>query len=147
MSSALLNDNDSMRVIELLALRLERMARKNSVRSMTSPPAGCWGKRTVFDGPADPTKQPVLDPLLTYLQNFELEIECMPMDYVLAGIYVERFLRANPSILLTYSNVHRLVLACLVSTVKFYKTPYARFKTLINHLAIFFLSFFATYLF
>nr|CAD1835053.1 unnamed protein product [Ananas comosus var. bracteatus] len=45
----------------------------------------------------------------------------MPRDYVLAGIYVERFLSANPSILLTYSNVHRLVLASLVSAVKFSK--------------------------
>ncbi|XP_020574063.1 cyclin-P4-1-like [Phalaenopsis equestris] len=54
-----------------------------------------------------------------YLEHIFDWIDCSLSCYVIAYIYVDRFLYLNPSVILDSSNVHRFLITSILTSVKF----------------------------
>ncbi|KAL0913812.1 hypothetical protein M5K25_017301 [Dendrobium thyrsiflorum] len=54
-----------------------------------------------------------------YLEHFFFNTDCSTSCYVIAFIYLDRFLYFNPSVLLDSFNVHRFLITAILTSVKF----------------------------
>ncbi|KAK8934356.1 Cyclin-U4-1 [Platanthera zijinensis] len=105
------------RIVRILAALFKRNVRKNEriAASSSEPiPKAVEERAAVFSG-----EDKVNIPIEVYLHKILLNSFCSPSCYVVAFIYLDRFLNRHPSVRLNSSNVHRLVITAILTAVKF----------------------------
>lgn len=98
----------------ILSTHLDHIVRTNDklLQSQTTE------KITVFHG----LKPPNLT-ILHYIQRIFKYSSCSPSCFILAQVYIDRFL-LQPNVSLTSLNVHRLLITCFVVAAKFIDDAY-----------------------
>ncbi|KAJ6791032.1 cyclin-P4-1 [Iris pallida] len=102
------------RVVSILSSLLERVAEHNDCRGTKrkEPPAA--SAASAFQGLSKPAIS-----LRTYLERIFRYANCSPSCYVVAYIYLDRFARRHPSVLMDSFNVHRFLITSVLTAVKF----------------------------
>lgn len=98
------------RILSLLSSLLERVVQKNEMLLDSKKIKETF---TVFHGLRAPNLS-----IQKYLERIFKYSKCSPSCFVLARIYIDRFLQ-QPDIHLTSLNVHRLLITSVVVAVKF----------------------------
>jgi hypothetical protein len=94
------------RVVSILSALLQRVAERNDAA----------GQRPVsaFQGLTKPAIS-----IGGYLERIFRFASCSPSCYVVAYIYLDRFLRRRPALAVDSFNVHRLLITSVLTAVKF----------------------------
>ncbi|KAJ8752959.1 hypothetical protein K2173_008694 [Erythroxylum novogranatense] len=97
------------RVITFLSSLLQRVADSNDFSSQFIP-----HKVSVFHGLARPSIS-----IQDYLERIYQYANCSPSCYVVAYVYLDRFVQKQPSLLVNSLNVHRLIITSVLISAKF----------------------------
>lgn len=98
----------------ILSTHLERIVMTNEKLLQSQTPE----KITVFHGLRPPNLT-----ILYYVQRIFKYSSCSPACFVLAQVYIDRFL-LQPNVRLTSLNVHRLLITCVAVAAKFIDDSY-----------------------
>ncbi|XP_051138374.1 cyclin-U4-1-like [Andrographis paniculata] len=99
-----------LRLIRQMSSILNRIAERNDV----VVDAGARNSATIFDGSARPAIS-----VESYMERIFKYANCSPACFVVAYVYLDRFVRRQPLILISPFNVHRLIIASVLVSVKF----------------------------
>ncbi|KAL3837852.1 hypothetical protein ACJIZ3_022443 [Penstemon smallii] len=102
-------DQDMMNVIRFLSSLLQRIAETNDVY-----PCYETQKITIFHGQTRPTIS-----IQCYLERIFKYANCSPSCFIVAYIYLDRFTQKQPLLPMNSFNVHRLLIASFLVSVKF----------------------------
>ncbi|PKU80467.1 cyclin-P4-1-like [Dendrobium catenatum] len=102
-------------VINILSALLKRTTNQNdeltaSQQYRRHPPSAA----KAFSGLVIPTIS-----IRRYLEHIYFNTDCSTCCYVIAFIYLDRFLYFNPSVRLDFFNVHRFLITAILTSVKF----------------------------
>ncbi|XP_065871913.1 cyclin-U4-1-like [Euphorbia lathyris] len=97
------------KVITFLSCLLQRVAESNDLTPLLSPP-----KISVFHGLSRPNIS-----IQTYLQRIFKYANCSPSCFVVAYVYLDRFVQRQPSFPINSFNVHRLLITSVLVSAKF----------------------------
>ncbi|RLN39809.1 cyclin-P4-1-like [Panicum miliaceum] len=103
------------RVVSILSALLQRVAERNDAAAEGALPAE--GRRrpvSAFQGLTKPAIS-----IGGYLERIFRFASCSPSCYVVAYIYLDRFLRRRPALAVDSFNVHRLLITSVLTAVKF----------------------------
>lgn len=111
---------ESPRVLSVLSSLLERIVSKNDVY------VGQWGhtlgplhRLTVFHG----LKAPSIS-VQKYVERIFKYANCSPSCFVVAYVYLDRFIHQQPGLPITSLNVHRLLITSVMVAAKFLDDAY-----------------------
>jgi len=113
------------RVVSILSALLQRVAERNDAAAAEGPmataPAPDGRRRPVsaFQGLTKPAIS-----IGGYLERIFRFASCSPSCYVVAYIYLDRFLRRRPALAVDSFNVHRLLITSVLTAVKFVDDMY-----------------------
>nr|CAB3495238.1 unnamed protein product [Digitaria exilis] len=110
------------RVVSILSALLQRVAERNDAaaaaeeeeRAMTAAAEGQRRPVSAFQGLTKPAIS-----IGGYLERIFRFASCSPSCYVVAYIYLDRFLRRRPALAVDSFNVHRLLITSVLTAVKF----------------------------
>ncbi|KAK3157161.1 hypothetical protein QOZ80_2AG0117000 [Eleusine coracana subsp. coracana] len=106
------------RVVSILSALLQRVAERNDAAAAEEEEEGsaAAGRRPVsaFQGLTKPAIS-----IGGYLERIFRFAGCSPSCYVVAYIYLDRFLRRRPALAVDSFNVHRLLITSVLTAVKF----------------------------
>uniref|UniRef100_A0A452YVH5 Cyclin n=1 Tax=Aegilops tauschii subsp. strangulata TaxID=200361 RepID=A0A452YVH5_AEGTS len=102
------------RVVSILSALLERVAERNDVVAATTTTAKKKKAVSAFQGLTKPAIS-----VGGYLERIFRFAGCSPSCYVVAYIYLDRFLRRRPALAVDSFNVHRLLITSVLTAVKF----------------------------
>nr|ACR38489.1 unknown [Zea mays] len=104
------------RVVSILSALLQRVAERNDAAAAAPPPAAAAGPPVLsaFQGLTKPAIS-----IGGYLERIFRFAGCSPSCYVVAYIYLDRFLRRRPALAVDSFNVHRLLITSVLTAVKF----------------------------
>ncbi|XP_020574081.1 cyclin-P4-1-like isoform X2 [Phalaenopsis equestris] len=108
-------ENKMPLVINILSALFERTAKRNDELAISQeqnrqPPRAA----ETFSSPIIPAFS-----IQRYLEYIFYWTDCSLSCYIIAYIYVDRFLYLNPSVILDSSNVHRFLITSILTSVKF----------------------------
>lgn len=63
--------------------------------------------------------------IMAYLSRIHFYADCSDSCYILAFIYIDRLLQNNPGLVLSYRNIHRLLLTAVLLAIKYSDDIYA----------------------
>lgn len=104
------------RVVSILSSLLQRVAERNDAAAALDGGGGGRGRQAV------PAFQGLTKPAISiggYLERIFRFANCSPSCYVVAYIYLDRFLRRRPALAVDSFNVHRLLITSVLTAVKF----------------------------
>lgn len=112
------------RVVSILSALLERVAERNDAAAAAAEVAmaAAEGERrpvSAFQGLTKPAIS-----IGGYLERIFRFASCSPSCYVVAYIYLDRFLRRRPALAVDSFNVHRLLITSVLTAVKFVDDMY-----------------------
>jgi hypothetical protein len=121
------------RVVSILSALLERVAERNDVVAAVERRIREEDEHDVDDDPEEDVKktkkkkavsafQGLTKPAISvggYLERIFRFAGCSPSCYVVAYIYLDRFLRRRPALAVDSFNVHRLLITSVLTAVKF----------------------------
>ncbi|PWA76787.1 cyclin-like, Cyclin PHO80-like protein [Artemisia annua] len=96
-------------LINLLSSLLQRVAESNDLNCPLNTQ-----KLSVFNGLIRPNIS-----VQSYLERIFRYANCSPSCYVVAYVYLDRFVRKQPYLLINSFNVHRLLVTSVLTSVKF----------------------------
>ncbi|URD90698.1 Cyclin [Musa troglodytarum] len=99
------------RVVAVLSTILERLAERNDA---VHRPLALHHRASAFHGLTKPTIS-----VRSYLERIFRYANCSPSCYVVAYIYLDRFLWRHPTVFLDSFNVHRFLITSVLTAVKF----------------------------
>ncbi|CAN6300107.1 unnamed protein product [Urochloa humidicola] len=111
------------RVVSILSALLQRVAERNDAAA-----AGEGALAVAAEAEAEAQRRPVsafqglTKPAISiggYLERIFRFASCSPSCYVVAYIYLDRFLRRRPALAVDSFNVHRLLITSVLTAVKF----------------------------
>jgi hypothetical protein len=104
------------RVVSILSALLQRVAERNDAAAAAEEEAALLRRRPVsaFQGLTKPAIS-----IGGYLERIFRFASCSPSCYVVAYIYLDRFLRRRPALAVDSFNVHRLLITSVLTAVKF----------------------------
>jgi hypothetical protein len=105
------------RVVSILSALLQRVAERNDAAAAAEE-----GRRrpvSAFQGLTKPAIS-----IGGYLERIFRFASCSPSCYVVAYIYLDRFLRRRPALAVDSFNVHRLLITSVLTAVKFVDDMY-----------------------
>ncbi|WVZ57652.1 hypothetical protein U9M48_008012 [Paspalum notatum var. saurae] len=105
------------RVVSILSALLQRVAERNDAAATAEQQQGAAGRRqpvSAFQGLTKPSIS-----VGGYLERIFRFAGCSPSCYVVAYIYLDRFLRRRPALAVDSFNVHRLLITSVLTAVKF----------------------------
>ncbi|KAJ1296218.1 hypothetical protein BS78_01G282900 [Paspalum vaginatum] len=106
------------RVVSILSALLQRVAERNDAAATAehraADPAGRRRPVSAFQGLTKPAIS-----VGGYLERIFRFAGCSPSCYVVAYIYLDRFLRRRPALAVDSFNVHRLLITSVLTAVKF----------------------------
>jgi hypothetical protein len=110
------------RVVSILSALLQRVAERNDAATeegaaAAAPAAG--RPVSAFQGLTKPAIS-----IGGYLERIFRFASCSPSCYVVAYIYLDRFLRRRPALAVDSFNVHRLLITSVLTAVKFVDDMY-----------------------
>jgi len=111
------------RVVSILSALLQRVAERNDAAAAEGAlAAAAEGRRrpvSAFQGLTKPAIS-----IGGYLERIFRFASCSPSCYVVAYIYLDRFLRRRPALAVDSFNVHRLLITSVLTAVKFVDDMY-----------------------
>ncbi|OEL32974.1 Cyclin-P4-1 [Dichanthelium oligosanthes] len=104
------------RVVSILSALLQRVAERNDAAAAALTTAEAQQQRPVsaFQGLTKPAIS-----IGGYLERIFRFASCSPSCFVVAYIYLDRFLRRRPALAVDSFNVHRLLITSVLTAVKF----------------------------
>ncbi|KAG2550476.1 cyclin-P4-1-like [Panicum virgatum] len=106
------------RVVSILSALLQRVAERNDAAAaegtLEAAPEGRRRPVSAFQGLTKPAIS-----IGGYLERIFRFASCSPSCYVVAYIYLDRFLRRRPALAVDSLNVHRLLITSVLTAVKF----------------------------
>lgn len=115
------------KLVLLVASLLDKSIQGNEKSSSTILGASKKDVVTVFDGSKAPTMN-----IRQYMERIYKYVSCSTSCFVLAYIYIDRFIQAT-GLRLTSLNVHRLLITSIMVAAKFMDAEYVSNITLQNH--------------
>lgn len=106
------------RVVSILSALLQRVAERNDAAAAAPPPAAA----AAAGPPVLSAFQGLTKPAISiggYLERIFRFAGCSPSCYVVAYIYLDRFVRRRPALAVDSFNVHRLLITSVLTAVKF----------------------------
>ncbi|KAJ7526738.1 hypothetical protein O6H91_16G021100 [Diphasiastrum complanatum] len=107
------------RVLSVLSSLLERVVVRNERYAIASNCSLSPPRMTVFHG----LRAPAIS-IEKYLERIFKYANCSPSCFVVAYAYLDRFIRRQPDIPITYLNVHRLLITSVMVAAKFLDDAY-----------------------
>ncbi|RLN18927.1 cyclin-P4-1-like [Panicum miliaceum] len=109
------------RVVSILSALLQRVAERNDAAAAAE---GALAVAAAAEGRRRPVSafQGLTKPAISiggYLERIFRFASCSPSCYVVAYIYLDRFLRRRPALAVDSFNVHRLLITSVLTAVKF----------------------------
>ncbi|ONK55604.1 uncharacterized protein A4U43_UnF1020 [Asparagus officinalis] len=100
------------RIVSILSSLLQRVADRNDATrpGLLRPTTAC----SAFQGLSKPSIS-----VRGYLERIFRYANCSPSCYVVAYIYLDRFLHRNPAVSIDSFNVHRFIITSVLAAVKF----------------------------
>ncbi|KAL6641474.1 hypothetical protein ACP70R_019655 [Stipagrostis hirtigluma subsp. patula] len=103
------------RVVSILSALLQRVAERNDAAAAEGEAAAAAQRPvSAFQGLTKPAIS-----IGGYLERIFRFASCSPSCYVVAYIYLDRFLRRRPALAVDSFNVHRLLITSVLTAVKF----------------------------
>ncbi|CAN0916006.1 CYCU4-1 [Linum grandiflorum] len=105
------------KVIRFLSCLLQRVAESNDFRITqfnSSSASSTSSTISIFHGLSPPTIS-----IQSYLDRIFSYANCSPSCFVVAYVYLDRFVQKQPSLPITSLNVHRLLITSVLLSVKF----------------------------
>ncbi|KAJ6853504.1 cyclin-P4-1 [Iris pallida] len=105
------------RVVSILSSLLERVAEHNDRSARRKPSASATLQAqavSAFQGLSKPAIS-----VRAYLERIFRYANCSPSCYVVAYIYLDRFVHRHPAVLIDSFNVHRFLITSVLTAVKF----------------------------
>jgi Cyclin len=109
------------KVVSILSTLLERVSERNDTAASSSPAASSTSAAMVPHGAAS-AFQGLTKPAISvrdYLERIFKFAGCSPSCYVVAYIYLDRYLQRYPSVTIDSLNVHRFLITSVLTAVKF----------------------------
>nr|CAD1844925.1 unnamed protein product [Ananas comosus var. bracteatus] len=108
--------NSIPRVVSILSSLLHRVAERNDSLLLRRPSAAAVPRHraAAFHGLTKPSIS-----IKSYLERIFRFANCSPACYVVAYIYLDRFLQRHPSVAVDSFNVHRFLITSVLAAVKF----------------------------
>ncbi|CAN6294244.1 unnamed protein product [Urochloa humidicola] len=112
------------RVVSILSALLQRVAERNDAAAAAEAGALAVAAETAEEARRRPVSafQGLTKPAISiggYLERIFRFASCSPSCYVVAYIYLDRFLRRRPALAVDSFNVHRLLITSVLTAVKF----------------------------
>uniref|UniRef100_A0A0E0EGM6 Cyclin n=1 Tax=Oryza meridionalis TaxID=40149 RepID=A0A0E0EGM6_9ORYZ len=102
------------RVVAILSSLLQRVAERNDAAAAAAVGEEAAAAVSAFQGLTKPAIS-----IGGYLERIFRFANCSPSCYVVAYIYLDRFLRRRPALAVDSFNVHRLLITSVLTAVKF----------------------------
>ncbi|KAJ3681793.1 hypothetical protein LUZ60_014366 [Juncus effusus] len=113
-----MSDPESIpKIISILSSLLERIASVNDKTTTSSTSTNLMpphGTTSAFQGLTKPSIS-----IRGYLERIFRFASCSPSCYVVAYIYLDRFLQRHPTVMIDSLNVHRFLITSVLTAVKF----------------------------
>ncbi|XP_072989185.1 cyclin-P4-1 [Typha latifolia] len=103
--------NSIPRVVSILSSLLQRVAERNDAAHRIPAP---HHTASAFHGLTKPSIS-----IRSYLERIFQFAKCSPSCYVVAYIYLDRFLQRHPTVAVDSFNVHRFLITSVITAVKF----------------------------
>jgi hypothetical protein len=107
------------RVVAILSSLLQRVAERNDAAAAAAAVGEEAAAVSAFQGLTKPAIS-----IGGYLERIFRFANCSPSCYVVAYIYLDRFLRRRPALAVDSFNVHRLLITSVLTAVKFVDDMY-----------------------
>jgi hypothetical protein len=115
------------RVVSILSALLQRVAERNDAAAAEPEEGGAVVAAAAAAGRPVSAFQGLTKPAISiggYLERIFRFASCSPSCYVVAYIYLDRFLRRRPALAVDSFNVHRLLITSVLTAVKFVDDMY-----------------------
>ncbi|XP_078155869.1 cyclin-P4-1-like [Carex rostrata] len=117
MSDTVCDPGSIPKVVSILSSLLERVSERNDAAPSTSPTSTAMVPRAAASAFQGLTKPAIS--VRDYLERIFRFAGCSPSCYVVAYIYLDRYLLRHPSVTLDSLNVHRFLITSVLTAVKF----------------------------
>jgi hypothetical protein len=130
------------RVVSILSALLQRVAERNDAAALAAAAEGEEEAGALLATTAAEARRPVsafqglTKPAISiggYLERIFRFASCSPSCYVVAYIYLDRFLRRRPALAVDSFNVHRLLITSVLTAVKFVDDMYVTAAYTLNN--------------
>lgn len=105
------------KVVSILSALLERVSERNDAAPSTSPTSTAMVPRAAASAFQGLTKPAIS--VRDYLERIFRFAGCSPSCYVVAYIYLDRYLLKHPTVTIDSLNVHRFLITSVLTAVKF----------------------------